>query len=219
MKDIKPIRGNVILRKLIAQGEHEHQDFKYSVSDAPKIARSISAFANCDGGRLIIGVRDNGSIAGVRNDEDIYVVELAANRYCSPPQQVVFEAYRIDGMQVIVASVDAAENRPVYAVDVDGKHRAFFRVADENIAAHPLMVRAWKQQADDNPAVFDPSGSLAQVARRLSELGTLSDTQRLALDLHISRAAAEDALVRLIATGLARFRYIGTQFVIIPAEI
>jgi len=45
--------------KLIAQGEHQQQDFKYCISDSRKIARSLVAFANTDGGRLLVGVKDN----------------------------------------------------------------------------------------------------------------------------------------------------------------
>ena len=56
---------------LIEEGEHEHQDFKYQISDARKIARSISAFAKNDGGHLLVGVKDNGHIAGVSSDEEI----------------------------------------------------------------------------------------------------------------------------------------------------
>ena len=44
---------------LIKEGEHQQQDFKYRVSDACKLAKSVSAFANTDGGRLLIGVRDD----------------------------------------------------------------------------------------------------------------------------------------------------------------
>lgn len=39
-----------MLHRLIAQGEHQQQDFKYEISDARKIARTLSAFANTDGG-------------------------------------------------------------------------------------------------------------------------------------------------------------------------
>ena len=78
MKDIPSQRGAALLRRWIAEAEHSRQDFKFMISDARKIARSISAFANREGGRLLIGVKDNGSIAGVRNEEDIYVVEQAA---------------------------------------------------------------------------------------------------------------------------------------------
>ncbi|MDP4292685.1 MAG: ATP-binding protein [Bacteroidota bacterium] len=66
------------IRKLIEQGEHQQQDFKFEISDARKIARSLAAFANTDGGRLLVGVKDNGAIAGVRSNEEFYMVELAA---------------------------------------------------------------------------------------------------------------------------------------------
>ena len=59
------------LLQLIAQGEHQQQDFKYKVMDAEKLARSVSAFANTDGGRLLIGVRDDGHISGIRSEEEI----------------------------------------------------------------------------------------------------------------------------------------------------
>jgi len=92
MKDLQAIRGTTILRRMVAEGEHERQDFKFAISDARKIARSLSAFANHSGGRLLIRVKDNGVIAGVLNEEDIYVVEQAAERYCRPPQRITFKA-------------------------------------------------------------------------------------------------------------------------------
>ena len=51
MKRLHPIE------ELISQGEHQQQDFKFEVSDSKKIARTLSAFANTDGGRLLIGVK------------------------------------------------------------------------------------------------------------------------------------------------------------------
>ena len=49
------------IEALIEQGEHQQLDFKFEVSDSKKIARTLSAFANTDGGRLLIGVKDNGN--------------------------------------------------------------------------------------------------------------------------------------------------------------
>ena len=72
------------LHMLIAQGEHQQQDFKFEISDARKIARSLSAFANTDGGRLLVGVKDNGRLAGIRSEEEQYMIEAAATLYCSP---------------------------------------------------------------------------------------------------------------------------------------
>ena len=56
------------LQRLINEGEHQQQDFKYRISDALKLAKSVSAFANTTGGRLLIGVRDDGQMSGVRSE-------------------------------------------------------------------------------------------------------------------------------------------------------
>ena len=72
------------LLTLIREGEHQQQDFKYRVSDACKLAKSVSAFANTDGGRLLIGVRDDGVLSGVRSEEEIYMMHQAAYKYCRP---------------------------------------------------------------------------------------------------------------------------------------
>ncbi|MGK0279597.1 MAG: putative HTH transcriptional regulator, partial [Litorivivens sp.] len=73
------------IEKLITEGEHQQQDFKMRVEDAKKIAKTLVAFANTDGGRLLIGVKDNGSICGVRVDEELHVMEGAAQMECDPP--------------------------------------------------------------------------------------------------------------------------------------
>lgn len=218
MKDLKAIRGKALITQLIAEGEHSRQDFKYAVSDSPKIARSISAFANCRGGRLLIGVKDNGVIAGVRNEEDIYVVEQAAERYCMPPQNVEFRAYRVDGLHVISATVEEASERPVYAIEADGRRRAYFRVADENIAAHPLMVRAWEARHCASAAIFDPAGPLSRVLAEIAGSEGVDDVKRLATALHISVERAEDAVVNLLAMNLAEFRHNGSQFILYPKD-
>ena len=72
---MKTVDATSYIHSLIAQGEHVEQDFKFEISDARKIARTLSAFANTQGGRLLIGVKDNGRIAGVRSEEEMYMIE------------------------------------------------------------------------------------------------------------------------------------------------
>ena len=150
MKDIRGIKGKYYIARLIEEGEHEHQDFKFAISDARKIARSISAFANNDGGRLLVGVKDNGVIAGIRNEEDIYVVEQAAGMYCSPPQEIHVTAFRTDGDKTVLRiEIDRAASRPVMVIEADGTRHAFYRVRDENILAPQLMLRAWREASSE----------------------------------------------------------------------
>lgn len=150
MKDLKPQRGDKILKQLIGEGEHENLDFKFTVNDPRKIARSISAFANHSGGRLLIGVDDNGVLKGVRNEEDIYVVEAAAQMYCEPSCPIEFKAYKAQGGAIIIsAEIESSKKRPIYVKEESGKKIAYYRVADENIHAHPLMIQAWKYNNDN----------------------------------------------------------------------
>ena len=89
------------IKRLISEGEHCHQDFKFEISDARKIARSISAFANTEGGRLLVGVKDNGKIAGIRSEEEIYMIEAAANMYCQPTIELQTQTYHVEGKNIL----------------------------------------------------------------------------------------------------------------------
>ncbi len=215
MKDIKAIRGRYYIHGLIQEGEHEHQDFKFAITDAPKIAHSISAFANNDGGRLLVGVRDNGSVAGVRSEEDIYMIEQAAQLYCRPAQHVDITAFSVEGGAIVVrAQIARAERRPVYARDTDGSWRAYFRVNDENIVAHPVMLAAWERKSRGADTLFTLSEAETALLAYLDEWG-MTTIERYMTGAHISHAAAVDIVARLYAMGIIDFTYTGTEFVIV----
>ena len=132
------------LQSLIREGEHQQQDFKYRVSDAQKLAKSVSAFANTDGGRLLIGVRDDGNMSGVRSEEEIYMMHQAAYRYCSPESSIRFDTYHVDGRTIVVVTVPPSDRRPIYAIGDEGVKKAYIRIADENIVASPVHLALWR---------------------------------------------------------------------------
>ena len=68
--------------RMIEEGEHQHQDFKLRVDDPHKIAKTLSAFANTEGGRLLIGVRDSGEVVGCRVEEEYHMIQCAAEVHC-----------------------------------------------------------------------------------------------------------------------------------------
>lgn len=205
MKDIPHIRGKYYIAGLIAEGEHETQDFKYAISDARKIARSISAFANNKGGRLLIGVKDSGAVAGVRNEEDIYVVEAAAQLYCRPAQEARFTAFTTEGGAVVIrAEIAPSPQRPVQAQEPDGSWRAYFRVKDENIMAHPLMVRAWRKATDSSGLVVSLSEAEQAVLRHLRSTSSCT-VEQLMVAAGLSRRTAEDIIVRLATLDVVQF--------------
>ncbi len=134
---------------LIEQGEHQSQDFKYQINDAKKIARSISAFANTEGGRLLIGVKDNGHIAGIRSEEEYYMMETASSLYCRPEVSIEANHFTVEGKQVLEIVVPMVEKKPVLAPDEAGKWQAYARFNDMNLVADDILRNYWKMQSEN----------------------------------------------------------------------
>lgn len=197
---------------LISQGEHIEQDFKYEISDARKIARTLSAFANTQGGRLLIGVKDNGRIAGVRSEEECYMIEAAAQLYCRPQVEVSMCTYQVEGRTVLLAQVPQACNKPVMALDENNRPWAYVRVADENILASPVHLQVWRQAGQTMPEVL----TFTERERRVLEL--LAAEEECSLShvcrvVGISRFLAQSLLSRFIRWGVVAMRYDGHAFV------
>jgi predicted HTH transcriptional regulator len=131
---------------LIEQGEHQQLDFKFEVSDSKKIARTLSAFANTDGGRLLIGVKDNGVIAGVRSEEEYYMVEAASRLYTRPEVQFTAQKWEIGGKTVLEIYIPPSADVPCLAPDKQDEYKAYIRVDDENLLANEVLVLAWKKR-------------------------------------------------------------------------
>jgi len=134
------------IHKLIAQGEHQQLDFKFEIADSMKIAKTFSAFANTDGGKLLIGVKDNGNIAGVRSEEEFYMAEAAATMYCKPPITFKSKEWLVENKKVLEVTIKKGEEKPYFAENEDGKWLAYVRVNDQNILANRALVNAWKRK-------------------------------------------------------------------------
>ena len=132
-----------ILNK-ISEGEGLHLDFKHSIGDSKKIARSLCAFANTEGGTLLIGVRDNKSIAGVNSDEEYYMIENAAYIYCKPQIEFSHKIHNISGKTVLEINVLKSNSGPHSAPDENGIYKYYLRVKDTNYVAPHALVEAWK---------------------------------------------------------------------------
>lgn len=207
----KIIRSKRCIQSLIEEGEQEHQDFKFQISDARKIARSISAFANKDGGRLLVGVKDNGNVAGIESDEEIYMIEQAATMYCRPMQTVDFTIYRVEGKNVLKVDIKPSPSPPVWAQDDDNKWKVYYRVADENIIAHPLHVKIWQRNRTDRETQFvygDKERQVMEYTRQNNGV-TVKEYMKLA---HISRHIAEESIISLCLIGALVVKYEGNRF-------
>lgn len=198
---LKPLKITINpLFQLIAQGEHQQQDFKYCINDSRKIAKSLVAFANADGGRLLLGVKDNGKIVGVKSDEEYYMVEAAANIYSKPKIEFTVQQWEAEGKTVLEVNVEKSGNRPHYAQCEDKKWLAYIRRNDENTLANKVLLKSWKLERNKKGLLFvydEPRQLLVNYLGEHTEI-TLSKFCRLA---QISRMLAENILAELLSMG------------------
>lgn len=189
------------IKNLISEGEHQQLDFKFQVSDAKKIARSLVAFANTDGGRLLIGVKDNGVLAGVRSDEEAYMIETASHLYTQT--EVNFETinHRVDGKNVLEVIVEPSNEKPHFAPNKDNKWTAYIRVKDENQMANGVIIKVWERQSRPKGVYLKYTDAEKQLLTYVEENGevTFSKARRIA---KASNNKTENMLANFIAIGI-----------------
>lgn len=111
------------LQDLIAQGEGQRLEFKRSLAELETGARAVAALANADGGSVLFGVRDDGSILGV---------EIGAQTR----ERVV---------QAITGGTDPTLYPSVEVVKLGDKTIIFVTVAESEDKPHLMHGRAYKR--------------------------------------------------------------------------
>jgi predicted HTH transcriptional regulator len=185
------------LKQLIADGENLHLDFKYCVSDSRKIARTLSAFANSDGGRILIGVRDNGSIAGIKSDEEMYMVDTAAHLFCRPEITYTTKQHTTGGKTILEVDVLKGTKRPYQVKNENGRWLSYFRNNDQNLLANRVLLQVWRKEGKGKGILVKFGKAENSLMDYLKENGsvTLSKFRKIA---RISSYKAEAILANLI---------------------
>ena len=205
------------LEELIEQGEHQRQDFKFEVSDSKKIARTLSAFANTDGGRLLIGVKDNGHVSGIRSDEEFYMIEAASQVYTMPHVPFSAKRWDVNGKCVLEIDVEPGFERPYLAPDKDGEYRAYVRVDDENILANGVVVLSWRKSRSAEGRLLRLTEPVKWLLGYLDNHPTVSIGQfcRLA---HVRTFVARQILSALISMGILEYIWREKCFIYGPGK-
>ena len=194
--------SNHILQ-LIGKGESEILDFKKTISSASKIAKTLSAFSNHKGGRLLVGVNDNGSISGVKSEDEKYMLDMAARFYCKPEIELEMIEWEIGKKVVIEAIIPEGKNKPFYAKDDAGKWWVHIRVKDQSLLASKIVVDVLKRNSSLTGTLIKYSHHEESLLKFLekNERITLKGVCKL---LNISRWRSQKMLINLVSTGILR---------------
>lgn len=208
------------IRKLIAQGENQQLDFKFEISDSKKIARTLVAFANTDGGRLLVGVKDNGVIAGVRSEEEYYMIEAAAQLFCKP--EIVFQTkeWDVDGKLVLEVFVPKSRNLKHKAPAKENDYKVFVRVKDQNILADPILLQYWKLEQSDNVVNINFTEPEMLLLQYVDQHGSISRNE-LMNTAGIGKKQAERMILNFMLMGILELKLTEreTRFVLVSHDI
>ncbi|GAA4206506.1 ATP-binding protein [Pedobacter jeongneungensis] len=192
------------IKNLILQGEGVMLDFKKTITSTEKIAKSLVAFANNKGGKLLIGVADDGSIKGVKSEEEEkYMILTAAHQFCKPAIEIQFEEIYVDDKLVLVVNIPESDIKPHYALDDQKKWWAYIRIDDKSVLASRIIVEVLKQEYKNNGVLISYSDNEKKLLEYLeqNEKITLKEFSKL---LRSSYRKAQKVLVNLILTNVIK---------------
>jgi len=177
----------------ISEGEHLKQDFKMRIDDAQKIARSLVAFANTSGGRLLIGVKDNGNVCGVSPEEELHMIIRSAEEFCQPPVHFSHSVWKVEGKAVLEIDIEESSAKPHLAKIEEG-WKAFVREHDVTLPASNVWIAMQEVSSQQD------SNELFQMSEREELLFSLLKEQSFTLN-QLSRKAGtpRPILIRKLA--------------------
>lgn len=136
------------LRQLIARGESQMLDFKQTITDTHKIAKTLVSFANTHGGKILVGVRDDHQIVGADPEAEVFVLQEAAEYCCAPPLRLSYSQVEDDetGQTVLIVDVPDSRQKPHAAIDAQGHPVIYIRSNDKSLIASKMMQDAMRTE-------------------------------------------------------------------------
>ncbi len=194
------------LEQLVDLGEGISLEFKRRVPQPERIAKEIVALTNTHGGRIVLGVDDDGTILGIDHaSEEEFLLRQAVEAHCRPTVDYQTERVVVEPRcDVLVVTIPESTSKP-HRVTVDGESveegKAYVRVEAKSIVASPETVQELREQKDRSGVTFEFGETESLLMRYLDDYGRISVSQ-LAQLADISSERASQTLLRLTKADL-----------------
>lgn len=200
------------LRELIAGGESQTVEFKRKFTTEEKIAKEIIAFANSNGGYLMIGVDDDKKIVGVHSEkEETDLLETVCLYHINPPVHPDIRIVQIDYRDVVVLVIPESHDKPHrLAIAADGsrykphEQPVYIRQGNITLQASKEVTKVMEaRNAASKPITLSIGHHEKRLFQYLEEHGR-STAKEFAALANISERRAIRLLVRLVQVGAIR---------------
>lgn len=108
---------------------------KLEINKPKSWLKSVSAFANGRGGKLIFGVKEDNTILGLKDYQDTSenISEIVKTKM-DPNPEFDMEIEEIDGKVILILNIFVGKNTPYFVVD-GGSRTAYKRVGNQSVPA------------------------------------------------------------------------------------
>lgn len=138
------------VHQLVREGEGQTLEFKLKANFPEKIVREMVAFANTDGGHLLVGVADDGKVMGVKHaEEEKFILDQAIRGHCRPALKFFTQYIPVSEKRTLLFySIPSSRKKPHYALEHPGQKfgKAYIRVGDQSMQASREMTEVLRGQ-------------------------------------------------------------------------
>ena len=129
------------IHKLIGEATAYDKKQMLEVKRPKSWLKSVSAFANGEGGTLIFGISDDDEIVGLADAEsDAEKISEEIKSKLDPVPAVNLEPKEIDGKKLVLLHVYPGQETPYYYIG-DKQRLAFVRIGNESVTADRIQLK------------------------------------------------------------------------------
>ena len=180
--------NNSPLWQEIQRGENKTLEFKRELPKGEQLAKTLIAFANTSGGKLVIGVDDQRQIVGIQGDEFELMDQVASmvHSQCFPTLLPNIYLETLHQQTLLVVQVSRGSQLPYYLKSKGRDSGSFVRIGASNRPASLDMIHELERQRLNQS--FDEQASweaeleqldLTPLHQAFAQHGKTLDTQRL----------------------------------------
>lgn len=149
--------------ELLNKGEGAQLEFKSADVRPESLAKEIVSFANMNGGRVLLGVDDDGTISGTsRKNLQAWVMDTVVGRYVHPQIIPNYDELTIDDKKIIILTIPMGTAKP-YCVRHNDREDIYVRYGDTcQLATRERQARLFQSGGLVSAEKFPVHGSLLE---------------------------------------------------------
>lgn len=173
--------------ELIEMGEGLTVEFKRTIDNPFKIAKTLTSFANTSGGVLLVGIADNRSTVGIKSElRELQKLERACGELVEKELLVRCKTVMLGVSKILRVEIDESEDKPHYAINEKGDRIIYVRAKDKSVPTNRLMLPGEGDAATDKLLASRPVKNLVHYLKHSDSI-TEKDFSNL-INVSVKRA-------------------------------